>query len=80
VTIRVARDALSSKRTDRGDMIHSTRADVATGPTTARPEPQGEVPLWKLVAGLVVVVTVLAATLICVCFLAAWLVTGHAVG
>jgi hypothetical protein len=61
-------------------MIRSTRADVATAPTTARPQPQGDVPLWKLVAGLVVVVTVLAATLISVCFLAAWLVTGHAVG
>jgi hypothetical protein len=61
-------------------VIHSTRAGVPTAPTTARPEPRGEVPLWKLVAGLVVVVTVLAATLICLCFLAAWLVTGHAIG
>ena len=40
----------------------------------------GEVALWRLIAGLVVVLTLLATTLISLCFLVAWLVTGSAIG
>lgn len=42
--------------------------------------PPGEIALWKFVAGLVVFLTLLAATLISLCFLVAWLVTGYAIG
>jgi hypothetical protein len=63
-------------------MLHASEAPAVARVAAARerPAPQTETPLSKLVAGMIVVVSVLATTLISLCFLSAWLVTGHAIG
>jgi hypothetical protein len=43
------------------------------------PEPERELPPLLAIAGMIVVLTLLAGALISVCFLAAKLATGHAV-
>jgi hypothetical protein len=39
----------------------------------------GDTPIWKAILGMIVVLTILASALIGLCFLAARLVTGHAI-
>ena len=75
-------DARAFRVAKRVRMLHVSEVPAAASAaqTRERPAPQAETPLWKLVAGMIVVVTLLATTLISVCFLSAWLVTGHAIG